>query len=1033
LTADYRPDRVPGNPRRRRRALAAGALFLVLTASGLALAAFHYQHSDPSLASLVAASSPVERTIEPRLSGGFAWAPFHTASRRGASPSELTKAIAKTLSRARGESTPSAQHTTGVAMLLAGNPRDAYSDLAGAAETASSPLIWSDLAAASYATAVQYDAPDLLANALAACDHSLASDPQAPEPLFNRALVIERLGLRDDAREAWEHYLTVDSTSGWALEAREHLRAVQPATPFVDLLDRDYDRLSNNPSAVMALASRDPQSARGYGWMEILGRWGEAVLRGNARDAARHLRIAKALAAAVARINGDQMFARVVAAIDAAGGQALPTLAAAHVDYRAGIKAFQDHRPADAEPLLRRSAVAFERAQSPMALNAAYFAANTTFEQGHHDEAQKQLETLIANAPQEFPAYRAQVSWEIGVCHTSRGDWGEAITLLQQCASTFDQLGEIQNAGAVRRILAYIYDRTGDPAKAWKERMAALRGVGVRSGVPLEKGIASIAAEAILRLDWHTAKSFLSLEIAIAHRMRDDVQLTDALLTRAAVGVRMQDITGAGEDLAEAGAATVRIKEPAYREWGRHSALRMRAALTPSPAEAEALLTQVIAFQSARSDQLDLPNLYLERGVARRRNGDTAGAAEDFRAGIAHLETQRGSLSAGEARWGAFHAAEELFDQAIDLAISQNDAASAFAAAEAGRARALLESYGRSPSADFRTLPADTTIVEYAALPSRLVIFTISRSGVRAVATDCDAKTLAAEVETLSHALRADDTARWKKAATSLHRRLIDPVASQLLGSATIVFVPDAVTATVPFSALLDGRGESLLENHAIVIGPSAAVFAAASEKRRSAQAPRSVLVVSNSQGSTAESQLSFVNAEAGNVARRYRSAVVLREDEAEFGEFANRAAAANAIHFAGHAVGDDSGLEPASILLRGNGRTTRIGVARIATLKLPRTSVVVLAGCGTARGERRAAEGVISVAHGFLTAGAPSVIATLWPIHDEASAALFPRLHQRLAEGMPPAEALRAVQLESIHQGNVPASLWAAIQDIGS
>ena len=92
-----------------------------------------------------------------------------------------------------------------------------------------------------------------------------------------------------------------------------------------------------------------------------------------------------------------------------------------------------------------------------------------------------------------------------------------------------------------------------------------------------------------------------------------------------------------------------------------------------------------------------------------------------------------------------------------------------------------------------------------------------------------------------------------------------------------------------------------------------------------------------------------------------------------------------------------------------------------------------MLAGCNTARGEQRAAEGVISVAHGFLTAGAASVIATLWSIDDEQSSILFPRLHRLLATGMAPADALRSVQIDCIHRGNIPPSLWAALQDIGS
>jgi CHAT domain-containing protein len=109
------------------------------------------------------------------------------------------------------------------------------------------------------------------------------------------------------------------------------------------------------------------------------------------------------------------------------------------------------------------------------------------------------------------------------------------------------------------------------------------------------------------------------------------------------------------------------------------------------------------------------------------------------------------------------------------------------------------------------------------------------------------------------------------------------------------------------------------------------------------------------------------------------------------------------------------------------------VRVEEIATMRLRRTSVVVLAGCNTARGTRRGPEGIISVAHGFLTAGAPSVIATLWPIDDNGAAAFFPRVHANLAAGMSPAEALRSVQLECIRNGTTPLSLWAAVQVIGS
>jgi CHAT domain-containing protein len=919
-----------------------------------------------------------------------------------------------------------------LAKLILGHTREALSGLSATAQATNAAGAWSDVAAAYFIAAIQYDSPDLFASALSSCDRALEVAPRAPEPRFNRALILERLGLREDAREAWDRYLDVDATTGWAAEAREHLERLEPAASLAEIINRDYDVLSNEPAAATALARRDPQAARQYAWMEILGRWAKAIQSGNAVDAARHLRVARNLAASVAAINGDRMAAAVTASVEQSQPSAIPILAAAHIDYRAGITAFQNNRPVDAEAILRRSAAEFERAGSPMALNAAYFAANAHFEQGDHDVAQRQLETLLAKAPPEFPSYRAQVVWELGVCEGARGAWGRAIVLLRQSVDTYEQLGETQNAAAVRRALAFVFDRIGDPGTAWKERIAALRGMGGRSGLSLEKAVSSVAQEAILRREWHIADSFLTVEIGVARRLHDDVQLTDALLKRSAVRVNLGKTEAAHNDLTDASATSTRIKDPAYQEWSRVAQLRVRAMLTPSPAEAVQLLDQAIRFQAARSDPMNLPALYLESGRARRRAGDLAGAASDYRDGIAQLEQHRESLPQGDARWGAFHAAEELFDDGIDLAMTEHDAPSAFAIAERARARTLLDTYGHSPAVDYKALPANTAVIEYASLPARLIIFTVRNSGIRATVVDCERETVTAEAETLSAALRSGNANGWKTAARKIGGRLVAPIAAQLAGASTIIFIPDAATATVPFNALLDSDGTALLERYAIVVSPSAAVYAAATAHHRMVSAPKSVLIVANNADGGTSERLPFVGREAEQIARTYPRSKVLQDAEATLEQLSANAATAEVIHFAGHALGDESGFEPASIVLRKNGAERRVRVADIAKLRLSATSVVVLSGCSTARGERRAAEGVISVAHGFLTAGAPSVIATLWPIDDEAAAALFPRLHRHLASGMSPAEALRAVQLEALHDGSTPASLWAALQDIG-
>jgi CHAT domain-containing protein len=969
------------------------------------------------------------RLVECRLSDQPKWAPF-----RGDGRSPVGAVLGVTVAGAGAVRGTSLAPERGAARsLLEGNARQALETLkAASAKSPSDPRIWSDLSAAFQETAAQYDAPELLADALAAADRALALDARLPEARFNRALVLQRLGLREDARAAWMRYLDADASSGWANEARERLASLEPRRPFAAVLEEAYAAAAADPQVAGKLVDASPQEAREKTILEILDRWAQAVIRNDAAEGERHLAVARQLGMAISGRGGDQMVAGAVAAIDASNPAGRSLLAAAHAEYSAGLRAFRDQGPEAAEPLLRHAAQSFAAARSPVALAARYFAANAAFEQGRQDEAETELDALEAQTPSTLPVYRAFILWQLGTVRAARGDWGQAIPAYQSAAALFDRAGESQNAGAVRRLLAFVYDRVGDPSSAWSYRVASLRGVGQQSDVHLEKAVMSMADEAVVRRDWHTASSFLTLSVGIDRRLKDDVLLAHTLLARAVVRDRLRDGEGATSDLAEARAVAARPMAPSYRASIRGNELVATAMLSStSPADAEAFLSEVIG-SDPRRHALDMPVLRLHRARARRSLGNVTGAMADLEAGIAELERQRESLPAGESRWGAFHASEELFDEAIELALVRRDAVAAFGFAEQARARALLDAYGRSPRLDIRDLPPQTVVVEYVVLPSRVIIFTVSASGIRSQSVACDRDVLLSEVETLTRTLEQKDAAAPGSAAAAIHRRLIEPVAAELRGARTVVFIPDRVTSAVPFAALVDERGEYLIERHAVVVAPSAAVFAAAAE-RRAASPPATALIVSAPDATADAAALRFVEAETQSIARLYPNVIPVTARDDAFDLLSARAAQADVIHFAGHAVGDDSGIEPASIVLRQDGRERRVGPAEIAKLRLRRTAVVVLAGCGTSRGERRASEGVISVAHGFLTAGAPSVIATLWPIDDDDAAVFFPRLHARLAEGLAPAEALRSVQLDAIRRGDIPLSLWAAVQTIGS
>ena len=73
-----------------------------------------------------------------------------------------------------------------------------------------------------------------------------------------------------------------------------------------------------------------------------------------------------------------------------------------------------------------------------------------------------------------------------------------------------------------------------------------------------------------------------------------------------------------------------------------------------------------------------------------------------------------------------------------------------------------------------------------------------------------------------------------------------------------------------------------------------------------------------------------------------------------------------------------------------------------------------MLSACQTALGKDVKGERLIGITRGFMHAGAPRVVASLWLIDDRATAELMRRFYQGvLTKALRPAAALRAAQVE--------------------
>jgi CHAT domain-containing protein len=84
-----------------------------------------------------------------------------------------------------------------------------------------------------------------------------------------------------------------------------------------------------------------------------------------------------------------------------------------------------------------------------------------------------------------------------------------------------------------------------------------------------------------------------------------------------------------------------------------------------------------------------------------------------------------------------------------------------------------------------------------------------------------------------------------------------------------------------------------------------------------------------------------------------------------------------------------------------------------IGTQNLDGVQLVVLSACESGLGKQASGEGLLGLQRSFQSAGARTVVASLWPVDDKATAVLMRHFYQNLWwEKMPPIEALRQAQL---------------------
>lgn len=473
--------------------------------------------------------------------------------------------------------------------------------------------------------------------------------------------------------------------------------------------------------------------------------------------------------------------------------------------------------------------------------------------------------------------------------------------------------------------------------------------------------------------------------------------------------------------------------------------------------DAEALSAAERAVALAREKALPLFGPLETRARARERTGDVPGALADVREAIDVVERTRARLVPTDfLKQGFGERHQALFARAIDLQARSGLPEEALATAEQARARAFQDLLAtRAAGADgdaqdssrHATAPSvaeiaasaqrlGSTVVSYWVGAEATLVWTLDGAGVlHVVRVPVGADRIARLVSAASAGPRASiergaasavPPAEIAPAAArrTLYRLLVAPIEPWLpAADGLLTIVPHGPLFRLSFAALRDRHGRYLVERYAMHYVPAAGVLRFSADARRRASAePRHALLVADPSPlppapaalrplPAARHEVDAVRTALGTEATR----LVARA--ASEPEVVARLADSTTVHLATHGLVDDDRSLDSFVALGRTGPSAatdgRLTAAEVYDLRL-RADLVFLSACRSGRG-RVTGDGILGLTRAFLSAGAATVVATLWDVADEPAAQLVPRFYDGLAREGSKSRALRRAQLALI------------------
>jgi CHAT domain-containing protein len=330
-----------------------------------------------------------------------------------------------------------------------------------------------------------------------------------------------------------------------------------------------------------------------------------------------------------------------------------------------------------------------------------------------------------------------------------------------------------------------------------------------------------------------------------------------------------------------------------------------------------------------------------------------------------------------------------------------------------------------------RSIPPGVMLIQYAPLGDQLYVFLVSKENIKIVIAPAKPEELWKKIKTLRKQITSGESgAPLTRNLTSLYDLLITPIESELEPIKVLAFIPNQLLFYLPMQALAkkqaDGSTRYLIEDKQIV-------YLTAADVMKVVQPP--------DEGKSRDGMVAFGNPTGANlpaaesevkaIAQVFPATEVLSGGEVtKVALNAEQRLNKRIVHFATHGILNATTPSESYIQLAAspNAGQEHLTVGEVWDLPFKKVTLVTLSACESALGDKEPDGGEITtLAEAFSSAGATTVLASLWSVGDESTKELMVEFYRQLAAGQSKAEALQSAEVKLLKNPKFSRPLYWA------